>query len=719
MDRDDSLMITGNLADGALVPSAAGVAFDKLFGDLPRPVKMEVLTKGRLMIEIAKAKKVLPACREIAARLAGQRGMSAERLSDLYYRWQAMGPAALIDHRKCDGCGAPGCTQARKRGLPQAVIEFYWARCGKIDKNGLQEGWEKVIKALCSSEPLMPGLTWQTLHIDLFPGLSLPKSCPWSVSHPPPGWSASTFFRHKPTKAIYKAIQKGGSAAWNETPDVRMDLTQLRFLEAVVFDDHRLDFEVMVWDDKGKVQIVEMWGLFAMDVSTGAVIAFGLRPKLQRADGTTEGLTMRDMQHLIAHILATYGYPTKYQMQLIVENAAAAVSAHTEMLVGTRSHGQVVVRRTGVHAGDLLVRGFPERWGGPRGKAWLESWFNILDIVLGDVKGQMGSNYIAKPGDHDGRVRMAEKVAAIISARPDLQRKLSAPLHWAGEAHLLVTAAINEINGRTDHVMTRHEEIVEWRWSEGDTAPKPMMITPGLPAHIEREILLFQKLPAEVRQELINNYGAKRMESPREKVQRIYRPSEFVQIPADTYLDLMMDSAKAIYKGGDVLDLELGRGNRKVTMRFAGNCDSLMIGQEVTARFNSDRPDAGVWLHNEREVFIGHLAHQRDPRMLCDEDLPLLQSQLGAKIKAHTAILNEARRVVSRLPETRQEMTDRDRDLATLSTLALPKPTNVAPALPESTALSRNVMNTKRVKAAEPISDAEAYLALLGEDNEK
>ena len=707
MDRDDH-------APALINPPklATALPFDAAFATLPGVVRTQVLIRGELMRQIGAAKKVLPACRELALQHAGRRGMSAERLSDLYYEFRRIGAAALIDHRQCGGCGVEGCTQARQRGLDTRLVEYYWSKRATNDKRGGVEAWERVLGQLCSGVPVIEGVTWQTVHLDLFPGLYLPARCPWSVSNPPPGWSLSSFTRHKLGRQIFKALQKGGAAAWNEMPDVRMDLNSLRFLEAVVFDDHRIDIEVMVWDDRGKVQIVELWGLFAMDVSTGAVIAFGLRPKLQREDGTSEGLTMRDMQHLIAHILATYGYPTKYPMQLIVENAAAAVSTHAELLLSTRSHGQVSIRRTGVHAGDCMVRGFPERWGAPRGKAVLESWFNLLDIALGDVKGQMGSNYIAKPGDHEGRVRIARQLAAVITARPELQRKLSAPLHWSGDAHLLVSEAIKAINARTDHAMKRHEQIVEWRWSEGDTTPKPLAIYAGMPAHLQREVGEFLQMPATTRAMLVNNYGCTRMESPTEKVQRIHRPQDFAAIPADTYLDLMMDSATATYKGGDVLDVETKRGKQKITVRFAGACQALTLGQQLQVRYNSDRPSAGAWLHDERHCFLTYLEFQRDPRMLHAADLPVLQAQLGAKNKAFAQTLNEARRIAGKLPERQQDLAERDRDLATLSTLNLEHAVQVAAALPESSNLARVVMATKRPQTAVPVSDADAYLEL-------
>ena len=97
---------------------------------------------------------------------------------------------------------------------------------------------------------------------------------------------------------------------------------------------------------------------------------------------------------------------------------------------------------------------------------------------------------------------------------------------------------------------------------------------------------------------------------------------------------------------------------------------------------------------------------------MVDEDLPLLQQQLGAKTKAFHQTLTEARRIISRQPEQQRQLEDVDRDLAAMATLNLPQPATVAAALPESADLARVVMTTKRTKVKAPVSDADAYLRM-------
>ncbi len=680
------------------------VPWETAWPRLPGKVRTAVLRLDAWMRQIAAAPKVRPAIEALARRHADVPGMSVQTLKRHFYRWRRDGMAALVDHRQCGGCGLLGCTWARAGGkLPPAVIERWAGEAGLNDKQALREAWRVLMRDLCAGEPVVEGVTWQTIHAQVWPGLGLPERCPWSIHHPPPGWSLSNFMEAKPVKAVYLALKKGASAAWNETPEVRMDLDSLRPFEALVFDDHEVDFLCQVWDDRGKVQVVEMHGLFAMDVATGTVLEFGLRPALLREDGTREGITTRDMQHLIAHLLARYGFPLDHTMTLIVENAAAAVTAETEHLIRSRTGGQVVVRRTGVHFGAVNVRGFPERWGAPRGKAWLESWFHLLDIALGSVRGQKGSNWTVKPGHTDGMKWLAERMAAVVTAHPELARQLEGPLHWAQDAHWIVSAAIDALNNRTHHSMERHALVTEWRFSPADPVPKPALALPGLDTATRQAVEWFRTQPPEVQGLLINNHGQPRRESPLEKMQRTWQRDRFAVIPPDTLLDLLLDSAPAIYRGGDVLDVETGRKGRRKTLRYVATegAQRLALGQRVLARLDSDRPAAGAWLHDEQERFLGYWRFERDPKMLGEgEDLDILQRRLGAKAKAHKEVITGAAKLALRTPAARGEMAARERNIELVETLGLAAPATAALPAAASTDLAAAVLSQQPVRAA-------------------
>ena len=331
------------------------------------------------------------------------------------------GIAALIDHRKCRGCGLPGCSAPRELKLSQETVD-HWAggtpeQPGYLrnDKRGMREAWETRIIGDLRAGKNVPGLgTWKQLFAKLFPFAQIPASCPFHAHNAPRGLSLSNFRRFKLPESVRKLAVKGQFAAWPELPEVRVDLGALNVLQWVVFDDHRIDAYCYVEDGRGGFQVVEMWGVFAMDVATRRVIAFGLRPRINREDGKACGITRDDVKFLMASILARYGMPRDYDLTFIVENAAAAVSREDETMLLRVSGGRIKIKRSGMHGSDALISGFPDRWGNFRGKAWLESWFNPFDIAMGTVKGQMGSDYWAKPGRTDAQRRVAERMRAVL-----------------------------------------------------------------------------------------------------------------------------------------------------------------------------------------------------------------------------------------------------------------------------------------------------------------
>lgn len=660
MDRDDhSPALITTTSTALTVPR---VSFSEALPKLPQDARNEVLALLPLMKEIAAAAKKLPAITAIAKRTS----RSAETLRRWYYkRFAILGAAGLVDHRKCGGCGLEGCTATeREIILTAAVIQRWQGRVATNDKRGLSESWKSILRELISGESIEDAGTWRDLYAAAYPFREPPAVCPWSIHRPPPGWSLSTFLRHKPAKVVNLLARKGSFEAWPHLPEVRVDLSTLKPMEWLVVDDHRLDFKVFV-DVPGRgVQLVEMWGLFVMDVATRMIVSFGLKPRIEREDGTFVAFEHRDMQHLMFHVLGTYGVPQDFTQTWIVENAAAAVSTECENLVSFVTHGRVKIKRTGIQVGDFTLSGFPERWGNYRGKRWLEVWFAALDIVLGGVKGQMGSDYWSKPGSFDARQAFGNRLLKLLDkCTAETRAKLALPFEWAGEAHWLVSDAIELLNHRQDHRLEGFEEVRFFSYDHG-SAMIPLHPQLATLHGFEEHLKTFSLVPKELQELWLNQGGSPRCITPAEKM--ALNMPRMQRLSREAMLDLLFDEVTTwkgealLYKGGDVLDIEVRRGREKQKVRLSGLLPGVEIGTRVIARLNTDHLECGAWILNEARQLLGHMTHSGTPT---HEDIDGLHQMLGAQIKA----LKQASGIAERLTNRRRDAQKRVGDLAELT----------------------------------------------------
>lgn len=653
-----------------------------VYARLTQKARSKFKTLTVIMAQLSKARKLRPACLEASQTLALRKvTMSPERLRKLFYDYQTNGEAALVDHNLCGGrCGLPQCSTRNVSALKQEVID-HWIQLDETnDKRSLRNSWKELMNAFARGEAIPGAGTWRAVWSAKNPAKPLPDQCPWSVHRPPPGWSLPSFMAKLPANYERLGAKKGLAALENELAlslPIRTDLSDLRFMEVVVFDDHRLDFKAWV----GK-EIVELWGVFAMDLATRTILAWGVRPRTTGDDGSKQSITRRDMQHLIAGMLSTHGHPIDYTCTLLCENAAAAITPQVEEDIRRATRGQVVVDRSGVGAGRSI--GWEEKYGKPRGKRWLESWFNIFEIELGRTKGQMGNRWENQRGDFKARENLGNKLA-----RMEIMEQLPAearPFVSLEESRAFIHDAILKTEAREQHALEYFGEVRLWRISESD-------------AWKSCDDPFFMRLPMEEQNRLMQSdlTGLLRKERPDERRARMHDPAAFTSLSnvatAFLYLDhYVIDK----YTGANAITFKLhGR-----TFDFSGTEHHARKGQKLVVRFDCDRP-THCSLEDDQGRVLGVMRQRRASDYFEREEIA---EQLGQRQKEIGKALHNVRvrhadpNVVAALDQT----------LQVIHAEIAPATTSESDA---SAAAVQPVIEQFARGRQKPKSDAEQYLA--------
>lgn len=482
------------------------------FQSLPDSVRRDVDLLFEFFKKIASAKKIDTEIRRLVNGYTGRRGFSFQSLRAKYYKYlRTQDWRTLVDWTRVPKHARPGAATGASdnESLPPDFLDHLK---GLFQSN--QRKSEPAIRLLYRewrAGKEIPGYgTWQEWFQDEHPHHPLPHKCPPDL---PRGWSRGNLRRHIPEDAELALTRQGVSAALQHLPDILTTRDGLRPLEYVMFDDFRTDFRILV---TGYASPVELNGLVALDVATGRPLRYGLRPALPRDDGAKDHLKLRDMKTLVAGLLLQYGIPRFYTMNFIVENATAAIRDAFALALAelARSLGSVLaVHRTQMICGTAIWAGYKDKaLGNPKGKANLESTFNLLHNEAGFLPGQIGRRYDAGPMDQAGRTKEAE--ALIRTSRhlaPHDRAALKYPFLNSSQARLVMTDIWNQIAHRTDHAMEAFEVVGEWRQNQfADGGPPPGEWRPDC------ELITFDPRP-----DNIEWRNPPRKESPMERWQRL------------------------------------------------------------------------------------------------------------------------------------------------------------------------------------------------------
>lgn len=359
------------------------------------------------------------------------------------------------------------------RALPQPFVAHWQARC--LDNQ------RKVAPAYRSLffDDLIPGKVipgygdWRRVWKSEHPGWSLPDSCPYRpYDNTPNGWGYRNLLRYAPTVFEHTAARIGLGAASKYLPKVPTTRAGLHIGQFYVLDDVWHDIKVNFLGNRNAHMPLE---LGALELLTGHYCVWGLKPIIERADGTRQMLPERYLRYLMAHILCRIGIHPQ-GCTFLGEHGTARIPEGLLGAINRWADGRVRFEAGGVHGAPIakgLYAGRPR--GNSRFKAALESNHNLKHNELAQLPGQKGMDRDHAPEELYGRDQenraLVKAVHALADERPDLVSQLRLPFcsfaHFSEFLHLIY----GRIADRKHHALEGFEEsgltLQEFRLAKG------------------------------------------------------------------------------------------------------------------------------------------------------------------------------------------------------------------------------------------------------------
>lgn len=509
--------------DAALIPFPTG-RYAIPAGDASDFSELKPREQARIKVLLAcfeemEAGSVVTTSNVLAFKLRHLAGFSAPNLRKHYYAWRERGWKALRRHY-----------DNGKDPVPEE-FKAYFRALAEQNGRSVRQAMELLYRRWAAGEHIPGYGTWAEWYMTTYQDRDLPRVCP----EMPEGWLKSNLYAIAPTRAQRSLKTRGIAAAKAHLPSLVRDTSNLLPLQLVTIDDFEVDQLCFYHDPVKKVRaICRMSGILAMDVATRRVLGLILKPRLEDEAGRTKSITRAEVRLLLYGILRDYGVP-RHGMTILAENAAAAVTAETEMTFSNLFGGKIAVTRTTMIADKVITNGFIERGGKPWLKGWIESGFNLMHNIAATLPGQKGASYVTKPGDLEEKRRIAERLIGTGPQDANLSDEQLArarlPFKSPGElcdAYLQIFAIMEN---RTNHKMVGFEKVIEWRLNDGD---------------IWRD---WESLATVTEAEQLQAQIRDRLQSPRERWSALWPKVECDAIEAHVLMMLLLTPKRATLKG--------------------------------------------------------------------------------------------------------------------------------------------------------------------------
>jgi len=315
-----------------------------------------------------------------------------------------------------------------------------------------------------------------------------PDTCPYQLDkNYPRGWSRRNLYRRAPDKFELAATRIGMAAASKYLPNIPTTRVGLPFARVLMIDDVYHDVKVRLIGNKEPQIVVE---LRAIELLTGCLYSFGVKPVRERADETREHLREDFTRYLIADVLVNKGYCPD---GLLICGEHGTARLPEDLMATVRKWGGDTIEfqaggiiDTPLAKGLLAGRGK----GNPQFKAAVESAHSLMKNEVAMIRGQKGADPVHSPEDLPNRIRLDKTLMTIchglLLERPDLCDQLRGLFPAYYQYVEFLNLVYKRIDHRTDHHLQGFEEVGfvkgMWRIGDGDSWKPESMIDEMDPA---------------------------------------------------------------------------------------------------------------------------------------------------------------------------------------------------------------------------------------------
>lgn len=419
-----------------LIPAAERPFFSQFKDDIQQEV-------ARILPHLHK----VAASESVAAALveqAAEAGMAEGTFRRKYYAWRAHGCKGLVPGNK-----VPKYLVSASARITTEFVAEWRRRIENMQRRGMRQAWNQMLREIRAGETVKGLPHWTKMWQQDYPGRLIPPSCP--LTWIPKSLTYNNLKGLAPTEHELRLARQGRRAAAELRPLVLSTRAGLKVNQILVFDDMWHDHKVNFFDLR-QTQALRPLEFHCIDLFSTRKIAYGVRPRLLREDGTHDQLKDREMRQLLCQVLCCCGYRPDGTC-LHVEQGTAKIGKDLEEYLDYATDGAVTVQRGAIDKRPLLKGAFrPRGMGNFRFKASLESLGNLYHNALSALPGQTGLSPAMQPESLAGLDDYnASLLSAILKMSPERAAKLWFPVLEWNEFSSLLMEIYERIDSRTDH----------------------------------------------------------------------------------------------------------------------------------------------------------------------------------------------------------------------------------------------------------------------------